>query len=463
MTRLFFVLYSLFLSTLTYAYDLLDAWHATENYNAHYAALSAKYRAEQELQTQGRAGLLPEVKFTTRYDYTDGSTNYDNIPEKMENSQGTEYALSLTQPIFDLKKLTLYRKNQIKQTDAQVRFDESKQKLMVKVAKAYLAVLFAQESLSATQESKAFYQRKLDQAKTKFSVGAATRSDIAEAQASYDGAVAKEIKQQNQFAQAGYYFTRLTGLPANHIQPLVKTLSLELPVPGSLNEWLSIADANNLTAHSSSLKWALAKQDLAQARAGHLPTLEFNARYSDGSLNNVLVEGNNIKQYNRKTEVGLTLTVPIFAGGKTNSEVRETAALLNESQDNLEDARREAREGVHKAWLDMTTGIASIRAQEQRLASEKSKLDALQLGQEIGERTTLEVLEAQEKYSEVVISLAQARYEYLEARLALSQAAGVLDENALKKINQSIEARPAEQRTEDRGQRTEVRSGDHAD
>ena len=137
----------------------------------------------------------------------------------------------------------------------------------------------------------------------------------------------------------------------------------------------------------------------------------------------------------------MQITLPIFSGGLTQSKVREAKALEEQARQDLEDTRRQVEQATRTAYLGVTSGAAQVTAREQVLASSKSQLDATRLGREVGVRTSVDLLNAERKVYESRRDLAQARYQYLMARLQLAAAVGQLNQEVLAGVNQLLQAR----------------------
>ncbi|GGY08674.1 outer membrane protein [Paludibacterium paludis] len=420
------------------AFDLIEAWQAARNYDAGYAASRADLAAGQERQAQGRAGLLPQVSVTGNY------TRANPIAPKGQDQNGRDlrngaeshgYTLGMTQPLFDVSRYTGYQKGKIDTALSQTQYEQAEQQLISDVAKAYFDVLLAQDSLSATQAAKKSYKSQLDQAKTSFEVGTATITDTYEAQAGYDGAIAEEIIAQSTLEIAINNLTRLTGLPGSGIQPLASRMVLDKPDPETLDGWVAQALNNSLEIRAQTQQVARAEQDLTEKRGSHLPTVNLTANYQDNRSNQPAALGGGPT---RGSSIGVNISLPLFAGGGINAQVREAAARLDSAREKLEATRRKVREDVRRAYLGVTNGAAYVRAQEQLLVSAKSKLESTRLGKEVGVRTNLDLLKAEQDYTTTIKTLADARYRYLNARIALAQSVGRLDEGVLRGVNASI-------------------------
>ncbi|POZ62675.1 TolC family outer membrane protein [Chromobacterium alticapitis] len=423
------------------AFDLVSAWQAARDYNADFAASRAQRDAGQEKLVQGRSQLLPQINASGSYTYTNplqpsaiettAGNSVVNVPNARYENHG--YNVGLQQPLFDVGKYTGYKKGKIATELADTTFDAAEQQLILDISQAYFDVLRAQDTLAATRASKKTYLNLLQQAKTAFEVGTATITDTNEAQAGYDGAVAQEISDANNLELAQNNLKRLTGLDPAGIQTVREQLPLDPPKPAGLDAWQDMAQRSSLRIKSAEQNLQLAEQTVNEKRGNHLPTVSLNAGYSDQISNQY-----GSYPHTRGSNIGVTVNVPLFAGGGINSQVREAVALREAARDQLESSRRQVKEDVRKAFLGVTNGAALVRAQQQLLVSAKSKVESTRLGKEVGIRTNIDLLQAEQAYYTAQTSLANAKYNYLTARLALAQSASQLAPQVLTDINQLI-------------------------
>jgi outer membrane protein len=132
------------------------------------------------------------------------------------------------------------------------------------------------------------------------------------------------------------------------------------------------------------------------------------------------------------------LNIPLYQGGAVNSKSREAQANSDRAKQDLENARRNVALQTRQAYLGVVSGIAQVKALQQALASSVSVLDASKLGQEVGVRTNLDVLNAQQQLYSTRRDLFQAEYNYLLSQLRLKAAVGTLGEAELDKVNQAL-------------------------
>ena len=145
-----------------------------------------------------------------------------------------------------------------------------------------------------------------------------------------------------------------------------------------------------------------------------------------------------IESESRGPEVGITLNVPIFSGGATQSQVRQAVAQRDIATDELEQQRRALERNTRNAYQTLVAGISEVEARRLALVSAQAAYDASQVGLEVGTRTVLDVLNNQNNLFTAQQAYALARYNYLQSRLVLEQAAGTLAIEDVQDINRLL-------------------------
>jgi outer membrane protein len=131
--------------------------------------------------------------------------------------------------------------------------------------------------------------------------------------------------------------------------------------------------------------------------------------------------------------------VPLFTGGMRSARQEEAVRLEEKARAEVERARQQVRQQTRSAWLALETGQARLDALSDALTATSARLDATLLGQQVGDRTTLDLLNAQNDASSAELALVQARTELLLNRLRLAALAGELDEAQLQKVNATLQ------------------------
>ncbi|MBW8329552.1 MAG: TolC family outer membrane protein [Thiobacillus sp.] len=423
-----FLALTLALAPAAHATNLTDVYRDALAYDAQYASARAAYQAGQEKSVQGRAGLLPNVNVSgnARYQNVDATYGEDTFPSD-------SIGINAAQPLFRKQNWVQYAqaKEQVKIADMQLKVAE--QDLILRVAQAYFDVLQSQDNIAFINAQKASITEQLAAAKRNFEVGTATITDTHEAQARYDLAVAQEIAEQNSLNIRLRALEKLIGKPVGTLDSLVDNKLLKAEA-GTLDEWAARAADGNLQAEIQRIAKTIADQEVERNRAGHYPTLDAVAGYN---INNNQSFGTG-KIDTKIASIGLELNLPIYHGGQTSSPVREAHANQEKARQDLENATREAGLQARQAWLNVNSGIARVQALEQALVSTRAQLDSTKLGLDVGVRTNLDVLDAEQQVLSARRDLAGARYAYLLATLALKAAVGTLSPEDLAEIDQHL-------------------------
>ena len=420
--------------------DLLEVYRAAQSSDAIYASARAAWAAGQEKLPQGLSGLLPSASLSGSTQYNDRETRSRDpaVGASTGRFNSNALTLSVTQPLYRPQNATAYEqaKTQVAQSDAV--FATSAQDLIVRVAQAYFDVLLAQDSVAFAQAQLSAIGQQLEQAKRNFEVGTATITDTHEAQARYDITLSAEIAARNDLEIKKRALEVIIGRQAPGLVPLGDRFSPRSPEPDNMQNWAEQALRSNLQVRTAEASLTFASQEVERNRAGHRPTLDAFATYSDSGSGSGTTGGigtGGIGSDTTSKVIGLQLAVPLYQGGITNSRVREALANEDKARQDLESARRQAELSVRQAFLGVTGGLSQVKALEAALVSSRSSLDSTRLGQEVGVRTQVDVLNAQQQLFQTRRDLAQAKYNYILSLLRLKAAAGSLTEEALALVN----------------------------
>ncbi len=225
----------------------------------------------------------------------------------------------------------------------------------------------------------------------------------------------------------------LIGRYPDALKPLAGKLPLDPPEPNDMDKWVDSADAQNPQLLAQRANYEVAKQQVEVNRAGHLPTLDLVA---SRSKNSNATFGTTAIGQTTTDSVGLQLNIPLFQGGYVSSKLREAAANYEKAKQDLEFAKRSVDLQARQSYLGVTSGIAQVKALEQSVVSNQSALESTQLGQEVGVRTSVDVLNARQQLYTAKRDLSQARYNFVMSRLKLKAAVGSLTEEDIALINQ---------------------------
>jgi outer membrane protein len=429
------------------ATDLVETYHAAQGQDSVFAAARSTQQAGKEKLTQGRSTLLPSVNLTANSTYNNNEVQYNQAgapyPSGTSRFINTGAAITLVQPLYRQNNWQVYSQSelQVAQTDAQ--FKNAEQDLIIRSAQAYFDVLAAQDAVNLADAQKTAIAEQLAQAKRNFEVGSATITDTLEAQARYDLTNSQAIAAQSNLEIKERTYQQLTNALPKDLKPVGASLNLEVPQPADAEKWVAEAQLGNLQLAAAQAAAELADKEVTRNRGGHYPTLDLVGSYGKNKITPVgdgtFLNGNNALDTDQTTSyVGVQLNIPLFQGGATQSKWREAEANRDRAKAELESARRTVDLQTRQAYTGVVNGMSQVMALEQALKSSEKLLEASKLGQEVGVRTNLDVLNAQQQLYSTRRDLYLAKYNYLISRLKLKAAVGSLAEDELVVVNQAL-------------------------
>ncbi len=404
------------------------------------ASAKSGNRAMQEKLVQGNALYLPTINFNagatasqTDIKYIGSSSVFRNGGR--ETFEGYSYGVNLNQPIYrkQIQAQLAQAKSQVEQSDKQLLL--AQQNLILRSSKAYFDVLLAQDKIELIQAQKNAISKQLEQAKANFDVGTATITDFNEAQARFDLVQAQEIAATSDLEVKKRAIQSIIGQMPLKLNAVRADLQPQMPEPVAMDKWVEMSSQTNLMIAIQQQALEIATQEVERQNAVHLPTLDaiasYTDRYANGSANGF---GSDLQD----ATIGLQLQIPLYQGGAIASRVREAVANKQKAMDDLVAARRQAELDTRQGFLDLVSVVSQIKAYEQALSSSQSQLDSTMLGYEVGVRTSVDVLNAQQQFFTAKRDLLQSRYAYLMNILSLKSAVGLLNDADLDAVNQQL-------------------------
>lgn len=428
------------MSVPTFALDLMASYDKALLADPAMQAANAAVLAGWEKAVQGRALLKPQVSLAASLTHINDRSS-TSLPGGLSElikpeSSGTVHqtALQLVQPLYNARASADNKQLQQQTGLAEIRYRDAQQDLIQRVGEAYFGVLLAQESLRVARAEKAAVGMQRDRAQARFELGRGKITEVQETQARYDSVLAREVSAQSTLALRQARYQELTGVPADGLAELRSGFTPLTPQPDSLQAWQAKGLDHNTRIQSRQAELAIASAEIGKYTLSGRPTLDLVASYThkgqSGGLSSTIAADSN-----RSALIGVQLNVPLFTGGAINSRQREAIAKERQAEQELGAARRDMRLQVQDAYLAVKTGVTRIGALEQSVLSAQTALEATTLGRDIGSRTELDVLDAQQRLFSAQLDLAQARNDHLLGRIRLASAAGELGEGDLRALN----------------------------
>lgn len=415
------------------AADLIQAYESARRGDPQLAAAESQSLALGENVTIARSALLPQIGASVGVTETrsEGET-----PQGSFSSTGRSrsWGVRLDQSLFDWGNYSNLGAARAGRAQAQADYQVALNGLLLRVAEAYFGVLTAEDGLAFAEAEERAVGRQLEQAEQRFEVGLTAVTDVHEARARYDGARAAVIAARNALDDAYEALAEITGETYASAPVLRLNIPLEGPHPDALPEWEDAALRASPALASRRFALEAAEKNITTARSAHLPTLSGFVDHSDSRRLSGEVGPFSATQ-SEQTLIGLRLSVPIFAGFATQARVRQNVYQRDAAQDLLEAERRALLRQTRSDFRAVVAGISSVEARRQALISAQSALEATQAGFEVGTRTIVDVLLAQQLLFQAQRDYSNARHQFILNGLRLKRTAGVIQVQDLQEVN----------------------------
>ncbi len=424
--------------------DLQQAYDLARQGDPVLAGSEANKRAEAAGIGISRSALLPQITASAELQRShNNSSSVSTFPDGQggvsfgqttgtSDTRSRTYSANLQQSIYDHSNYTRLKASRSRAAQFDALYDNAADALITRVAQAYFNVLSAIQDLASSRAQERALKRQLDQANVRLQVGLAPITDAQEAKAQYDIARAATIGFETALSDAREALTEITGQPIEHFKGLSPDFAPTAPSPTDVDAWVKMAVDQNPQIRAQQLALDAADHDVETARAGHLPTLGFNASYGDRAQwgSSTFTNAAGLSADSPPTSSGrgptfsLTLQVPIFSGFAVSYRVRQSLATRDAAADTLEQTRRSITRQARNAYHATLGGLSEIEARKQALLSAQTALEATQTGLEVGTRTIVDVLITEQQLFSAQRDYARARNNFVVNGLLLKQASG---------------------------------------
>ena len=430
------------------ALDLVQAWQASSGHDPQAAVADANRLAGQARTAQAKALWRPNLAFSASVGLANadtamngahfsapgmGASNGVDFATSVNNGASTRWALTARQPLFSPERHAQSRQLEISAEAAELQWQAARQGLMLDTAQRYFALVLASRQLELLRQQQKQAEQTLVEARDRFALGDKPVTDTHEAEARAQGLRAQVLGAEAALTVAQAALADSTGLAPDQLK-VQSPLDSSGPEIAPLAHWQALALDQNYQLRLLQTSIAGAQQEAAKHSAAAATTLDLIAQASREQLSGSGAYGSASTSMSQQM-VGLQLNLPLYTGGYRDAKQEEAQRLEQGARAELEQARQQVSEQVQGAWLGVQTGEARLQALAAALKASRARLDATQLGRQVGDRTTLDLLQAQNDAAAAELALVQARVELLQQRLRLEALAGQLDEGRLQAVN----------------------------
>ena len=435
-----------------HATNLLDAWRAAAAHDPSFAAARAAHSAGQARREQAASLWRPNVALqaavgaATQESSTRGArfsapgfgeSTGVGFDTSVTGGTSTRYALSLRQPLYGRERSAEGEQLKLAADMAEIEWRNAQQQLMLRVADRYFDAALAAQQLRLLAEQERAAEAARTEAADRFRIGDKPVTDVHEAEARAAALRAQRLAAQADLELRRTLLADLMGAPPDGAFPLPDGAGAGALEP--LEAWLERAASGSPQVLLAQAQVELARQDARKSAGALSPTVDLVAQVGRERLSgsgDFGAAGN----LSLQRAVGVQLNVPLYTGGWRSARHTEAVALEEKARAEHEQARQQARQQARSAWLDLSVGRSRIEALESGRRASLARLDATRVGLQAGDRTTLDLLNAQNDAAAAELALLQARVRQLTQRLRLAAAAGALDEPLLAAVQRELGA-----------------------
>jgi outer membrane protein len=406
------------------AESLADAIALAYQTNPTLQGQRATQRALDESVIQARTGFRPTVSASATASSSDGQGEGDA-------GRGSNAGISVSQPLYTGGRVS----SQISAAEADILTGREglrnvEASIIQAVITAYVDVRRDQERLRISQDNVAVLQRQLDEARARFEVGEITRTDVAQAEARLAGAKANLASAQAQLAFSRAAYAAVVGQNPGDLDP---EPSLESFLPPAVEDAFASAEENNSQILAAVYTEQASRARVAAARSARRPTITasgsvgWDASTAASSFFPPTGAGGAYDDYERAMSGRVSVSVPLFSGGLVSSQVRAAEERNNADRQAIEEARRQILRVVSQAWNSLIGARANLVASEEQVRAARIAFEGVRQEAQVGLRTTLDVLNAEQELRNAELSLVSARHDEYVAAAVLLSAMGKLE------------------------------------
>lgn len=406
------------------AETLTEALAAAYANNPNIASALLSVHSAAESIALSKAGTRPTIGASA--DYSRGFSVTGGGNTTTSQSETASVGLSYNQTLFDNFR-----------TDAQIRQAEAlydvarqglrnaEQNVLLSAATAYMNVVRDTQLVQLRQENVGFLQAQVQSAQDRLQIGEGTRLDVSQAEASLAQAVSSYQSAINNLRISQASYERWVGRSP---QNLTGTYRFGPELPTSLDEAMESSNARHPAVLASMAQIESAQHASEAARAAFGPTLNLIGQIgTQGQWSSVSQTGGPAGSSGLSGSVRLSLQVPIYSGGALGAQSRQANIGQIQSEVDAFATRDQVHESVIQAWAGLQTAIAQIESATAAVAASRLSLQGVIDQQEVGQATTLDVLNARANLTGVQESLISAQSQRIVAAFSLLAAAGKLN------------------------------------
>jgi outer membrane protein len=401
-----------------HAQSLPDALSAAYLFNPTLKAARAQLRATDEEVARAKSGYRPTITGDAAFS---AFSQTNNLPGGV--GEGTfetrSYGVTLTQPIFRGFRTI----NQVRGAEALVEsgredLRSAEQLVLLNAVTAYVDVVRDAAIVTLRQNDVKALQEQLRATQDRFEVGEVTKTDVAQARARVSAATSAVAAARAQLQASRGTFAQIIGrAPANLRDPGPARIA-----PPSLEEALAIGEGENPDLLSLAFRERAQDHVVKQTKGELLPQVNLQASFRRDEGGPAL--GND--GFEETATVTGVVTVPIYEGGEVYARIRQNIETRSQLRHQIDEQREAVRANVIDAWGQYSAARAQIPSDQAQVDATQVALTGVREEEKVGQRTILDVLNAEQELLNARVNLITSRRNLVVASYSLLREIGRL-------------------------------------
>jgi len=434
-----------------HALDLLQTWEQARQHDPQMQVVQATRSSVQAYEAQAQSLWRPVVMGSATVGAMSAETRTTGaqfavggqppMPGSFATSasaaMSTRWSLQAKQALYSPERQAQQAQLQQAAGVAEWRADLAHQQFMLLTVQRYFQVLLAERQQQVLKNQLAAVERSLTEARDRFAIGDLPVTDTHEAAARASGLQAQWLAADSELQMARQVLAESTRLPTEALKPQAPKVTEPVTASPTLDQVLTQVREANTGLRLKKAQWDLARQEVRKHQARGGITLDLVAQAGRDRLSG---DGDFGPSGNTQSQqmVGLSLNVPLYSGGYRSAKLQEAVSAQAQAEAEYELAVQQTQQQARSVWLALQTGPARLSALQATWKASTARLEATRLGRQVGDRTTLDLLQAENDAAQAELAWLRAQTELLHTRLQLDALTGSLSVTSLQAINAQL-------------------------
>jgi outer membrane protein len=435
-----------------HALDLLQTWEQARQHDPQMQVVQATRSSVQAYEAQAQSLWRPVVMGSATVGAMSadsrmqgaqfsapgfGQSNGVSFGTSASAATSTRWSLQAKQALYSPERQAQQAQLQQAAGVAEWRADLAHQQFMLLTVQRYFQVLLADRQQQVLKNQHAAVQRSLTEARDRFAIGDLPVTDTHEAAARASGLQAQWLAADSELQMARQVLAESTRLPIEALKPQAPKTAEPVTASPSLDQVLVQVREANTGLRLKKAQWEVARQEVKKHEARGGVTLDLVAQAGRDRLSG---DGDFGPASNTQSQqmLGLSMNLPLYTGGYRSAKLQEAVSAQAQAEAEYELAVQQTQQQARSVWLALQTGPARLSALQAAWKASAARLDATRLGRQVGDRTTLDLLQAENDAAQTELAWLRAQTELLQTRLQLDALTGSLSVQSLQGLNAQL-------------------------